>query len=311
MSSTAPYDGTARHKPWLAVLMSLVLPGFGQLYNGEINKALWTFICFVLLTIPFGAMLALYGPESMLVAGLALATLAGLALWLWAMTDAWRTAARTNSSHPQPWQTSGLYLATLVVSAFLVLPFTYSYVRGHLAEPFQVPSSSMTPTILPGDFIFADKRYNCPGCKHAVRRGDIALFVYPNDRTKYYIKRIIGLPGDRVEMRGREVLLNGKSLLAQEIPKAEGVDVIEETDIEHAGKRRWTVHWDGPSEAFANAVVTVPPGHVLVLGDHRNASSDSRAFGTVPLHDVVGRARQIWMSWNHGVRWDRLGRVLQ
>jgi signal peptidase I len=120
----------------------------------------------------------------------------------------------------------------------------------------------MQPTLLPGDILFADKRYNRPGFKQAVQRGDIAIFVYPNDRTTYYIKRIVGLPGDVVDVDGGQL--------------------------------------------------TVPAGEVYVMGDNRTASKDSRNFGTVPLQDVVGKARQLWFSSDKGtIRWERLGKVVE
>ena len=102
-----------------------------------------------------------------------------------------------------------------------------------------------------GDFITADKRYNCPGCKHAIRRGDIAIFTYPNNRTAYYIKRIIGLPGDRVQLKGHEVLINGKSLTVSEVSRDGGFEVLEGD-----GERQWQVSWTGRAEATAQAAAS-------------------------------------------------------
>jgi signal peptidase I len=287
-------------KPWLAALMSLVLPGFGQLYNGEINKAIWTFVAFSFVIIPWGAIVAMYLPDSWLVFGLVDATIAAIGIWLWATAEAWHNAGKLTHYEPKPWQISGTYLAAIIVCGLIVLPLTYTYVRGHLIEPFYIPSNSMAPSVLTGDYVIADKRYNCPNCKHAVKRGDIAIFTYPNDRTFHYIKRIVALPGDEVMIKGTSITINGKALNT-----SEGIEQWED--------RKWAVLWDTKrSDANTEFKTTIPPGQVFVLGDNRDSTKDSRAFGTVPLQDVIGRARQVWLSTSaEGIRWQRIGKVLE
>ena len=105
----------AKRRPWLALLMSLVLPGYGQLYNGTLNKAIWIFLGFAFLTIPLGALVAIYLPDSLLILALSLCTLASIGLWAYGMLDAWREAGRLNDFIPKPWQVSGAYLAALVM----------------------------------------------------------------------------------------------------------------------------------------------------------------------------------------------------
>jgi signal peptidase I len=293
-------------KPAFALVMSLVLPGWGQLYNGEMNKAIWLFLAFAVLSAPALALIALYVPNGWMMPSLLLGLAATLAIWLYGMVDAWRSARRRQDYVAAPWQVSGAYALVFIVCNVLVLPLLIGYVRAHQVESFRIPSGSMLPGIEPGDFIFADKRYNCPGCKQGVRRGDIAIFVYPNDRTLNYIKRIIGLPGDRIQIKGSELRVNDKLLTLQQSPGADGT-LVTEGD----GDRHWHALW--ATNAAVQADVTVPAGHVFVLGDNRSTSTDSRQFGTVPLQDVVGLARQIWFSYAGAgaVRWGRLGRVLQ
>jgi len=255
--SSASSEALAPRQPWRAALMSLVLPGLGQLYNGEVNRAIWFFLVFALLSVPGLVMVALWLPTWATVPALALSLLASLGVWGLSVVQAWRRAGALADWRLRAWQFSGLYLLVLLVCDGVVLPQLILQVRATQVEAFRIPSDSMAPTLRRGDFLFADKRYNRPGAQ-AVQRGDIAIFVYPNDRTQYYVKRIVGLPGDRVE----------------------------------AGAQ----------------TLTVPPGQVFVLGDNATSSKDSRQFGTVPLPDVVGRVRQIWLSWGDGgVRWSRLG----
>jgi signal peptidase I len=287
-------------KPWLAAMMSFILPGFGQLYNGEVNKAIWTFAFFSFIVIPWGALVAVYLPDAWLVFLLVDATIAATALWIWSTINAWRTATKLAHYEQKPWQISGVYLAAIVVCGLLVIPMTYSYVRGHLVEPFYIPSGSMAPSVLTGDYVIAEKRYNCPNCKHAVKRGDIAIFTYPNDRTVNYIKRIVALPGDEVVMKGKSIMINGKSL-----NRSEGMEQWED--------RKWSIQWGTKQSELPDEIkLIVPAGQVFVLGDNRDLTKDSRAFGTVPLQDVIGRARQVWFSKSdEGIRWQRLGKVLE
>jgi signal peptidase I len=290
----------------IALAMSFILPGFGQLYNGDLNRAAWLFLCFAFLSIPGVALIALYLPGGWMMTALLASLALSLSIWLYGMADAWRGARRRPDRLPQAWQLSGIYMLVLVLCNGLALPLLMGYVRTHQVQSFYIPARSMEPAVLKGDFIFADKRYSCPGCKQAVKRGDVAVFAYPNDRTVSYIKRVIGLPGDRVQVRGNEVRVNGKSLKVREDAGPNGLQVTE-----FSGERQWHAVWAAAVKHLPDADVTVPAGQVFVLGDNRNESTDSRTFGTVPLQDVLGRARQVWFSSDaNGVRWARLGKVL-
>jgi len=287
--------------------MSMVLPGFGQLYNGEVNKAIWLFLGFALLSVPGVALVALYLPGGWMMPALLLSLTATLSLWAYGMFDAWRQARLRREYMPERWQVSGAYLLVLIICNALALPLLIDYVRTHQVESFRIPSASMEPTVLKGDILFADKRYNCGGCKHRIRRGDIAIFTYPNDRTLKYIKRIIALPGDRVQIKGKDIRVNGNPLSPQSGAAAPGMETVESE-----GDRRWRVLWGQSDQPPPDADLVVPPGQVFVLGDNRSASTDSRRFGTVPMQDVVGKARQIWFAHGpEGIRWQRLGLTLE
>lgn len=294
---------TKPRNSWVALAMSLVLPGFGQLYNGELNKAIWLFLAFAFLSIPGIALVALYLPNGLMMPALVLSLLAALSLWLFGMLDAWRAAKARPIYVPERWQVSGMYLLVLILCDILAMPLLAGYVRTHVVEAFRIPSASMEPTVLKGDFLFADKRYNCPGCKGSIHRGDIAIFTYPNNRTLLYIKRIIALPGDRVRIYGRDVEVNGKPLTA---PTSAGESTKQIIETEEG--RSWTVIPELVGSTAPDVDIVVPPGEVFILGDNRLASIDSRKFGTVPMQDIVGKARQVWLSvGSSGVRWNRLG----
>lgn len=300
---------SALAQPALAALKSLALPGLGQWHNGEINKALWWFMSFAFVSVPAVAIVALYLPPGWTTPALAVGLLLALGLWLGSIADAWRVARRGVSADmpsatlasvvaPPFWRMSGLTLLILVLGDAIALPLLISAVRSHQVQAFRIPSASMAPTLWPGDFVFADMRYACVGCRQPVRRGDVAIFAYPNDRTVLYVKRIVGLPGDRIQVEGSVVRVNGAPLSepAQSAPR------FAEPAAAHTP----------PTNAGAPLDFVVSPGQLFALGDQRSRSTDSRHFGTVPLHDVVGRVRQVWFSWGEdGVRWERLGRMIQ
>lgn len=291
---------SVRRVPLIAALMSAALPGFGQLYNGQLNRAIWFFLAFCVLAIPLVTVIALFLPATLTAGVLACGLLLALGVWIWGIIDAWRVARRTQGYLLKPWQTTGLYTLVFLLCVGLVLPTMIHYVRNHQVQAFKTPSSSMMPTVQPGDFIFANKSYNCPDCRKSIRHGDVAIFVYPNNRNWYYIKRIIGMPGDTVSIESGNVSVNGQLLgeIAGNAP----------TKTEKYKGREWIVN---AGESISDLTVVVEPGHVFVLGDNRAASKDSRDFGQVPLADVVGRARQIWFSRNEdGVQWGRVGESL-
>jgi signal peptidase I len=146
-----------------------------------------------------------------------------------------------------------------------------------------------------------------------IRRGAIAVFLYPNDRTTLFVKRIVGLPGDRIEMDGTSVKVNGINIRGEELRDL-GDPTLNRLLDDHQAFREssdqggYTVLWrkDGKREPFS---AVVPNGQVFVLGDNRDVSHDSRHFGTLPIADVTGLARQVWFSADahDGIRLRRSG----
>jgi signal peptidase I len=294
--------------PVLASLMSAVLPGFGQLYNGDINKAAWFFLGFTFFSVPSIALLVMYLPEAWTIQALITSLLLTFSIWLFAVIEAFKSARKQSDYLPQTWQGSGSYLLIFVLCNLILLPSMTQYVRNHYIESFRIPSGSMEPNLIPGDILFADKRYNCPGCETNVKHGDVAIFVYPNDRNRYYIKRIIGLPGDKIRIAGTQVFVNDKPISSEPTTQDKRQYINE-----HYADNNWQVVWD-TRKKIPEVDFTVPYGEVFVLGDNRSDSNDSRYFSTVPLRDVIGKARQIWFSMNMkrgGILWERSGKVVK
>ena len=189
-------------------------------------------------------------------------------------------------------------------------------IRSFLVEPFKIPSGSMMPTLLVGDFILVNKYtygLRVPILNHTFyeigkpQRGDVMVFHYPKDPSLDYIKRVVGLPGDRIEYREKRLYINGQPLdMAVDGDYsyvAPGLNQI------HARKYRETLGQQPHDILLVNDApaidgeVVVPPGQYFAMGDNRDNSNDSRYWGFVPERNIVGRAFFIW--WN----FDNFGRI--
>jgi signal peptidase I, bacterial type len=178
-------------------------------------------------------------------------------------------------------------------------------VRTFVVQAFKIPSRSMVPTLLVGDHILVNKfiyGVKVPFLRKTIipitnpQRGDIVVFIYPNDRSKDYIKRVIGVSGDKIEIKNKIIFINGK-----QYSDAYG---IYSDNVIYPGSMQ-------PRDNFGP--VTVPPESLFVMGDNRDESADSRFWGFVDLKDVEGKAFIIYWSWNHeetNLRWQRLGNIL-
>jgi signal peptidase I len=175
-------------------------------------------------------------------------------------------------------------------------------VRVLAVEPFQAPSSSMVPTLPYGSHFFADKR------ARPIERGDVVVFTYPVEPDKKFVKRVLAVGGDRVEVRDDAFFVNGRPIARRRV---EGSCTYEEPDLvggrveqracvayeEELGERRWRVIQDEGRAPRSMEPRTVPADHVFVVGDNRDNSHDSRAFGPVATSAVTGRAVVRFASW--------------
>ena len=259
--------------------------------------------------------LALAVPVRLLSLIVWLGGLAAVGLYAWSVRDAWR-CARQADQELRPWQRPLVYfLAALVAYLFVLMPFA-AYAQENLLETFQAPTASMLPTIVPGDRFLADKRVNRPG-GIPLARGDVALFIYPNNRTMIFVKRIIGLPGDTIEIEGMSLRVNGRELRGAEVQDL-GDPLRNQLLADHWAYREsgdrgaYTVLWKKDAVAGKLSFV-VPNAQVFVLGDNRGASVDSRQFGVLPVADVKAVARQVLFSYGagEGFRWSRLGKTIE
>jgi signal peptidase I len=239
--------------------------------------------------------------------------------------------------------------------SFFPVALVVLVLRSFIFEPFRIPSDSMMPTLLDGDFIVVSKYsygLRLPVANTRIvgfgtpQRGDVVVFRYPLDPSINYIKRLVGLPGDRVQVQGDRLIINGEpvptvDLGLYEDPCYLGMRMAEEQlgegghrimycptpgDItteplpgcnRSVGRSYICVQPEGTGlpDRGDTGVMVVPPGSYLMIGDNRDNSQDGRYFGYVPADLLVGKATRIWFNWDlqraGGPDWSRIGQRIQ
>ncbi|MHC4087944.1 MAG: signal peptidase I [Planctomycetota bacterium] len=298
---------------WIAVLLSLIMPGLGQVYCGKLARGLvFTFLNLLPLPVIIG-LFAISTSSLLMPVVIAMIMLAGL-IQLIAIIDSVFLAHNAKEYVLKDYNKPVVYVLLLVLVTTGSIGSAF-YLREQSLEAFRVPVASNYPTILPGDRFIANKiAYKSTDPK----RGDLIVFVNPEDRRQNYIKRVVAVAGETVEIRNSELYVNDQKLLRQKLPQstldnirikirgeALDGDVFEETN----GDAKYKIFLAGPPHDRTSgdfAKITVPEHHCFVLGDNRNLSQDSRYFGAVLLATVKGRADYLYSPAKD---WSRLGKI--
>jgi signal peptidase I len=237
---------------------------------------------------------------------------------VWALEAAFLRRWRAEGARQPWWVEYSVSFFPVILIVFLL--------RSFLVEPFKIPSSSMVPTLLVGDFILVNKftyGIRLPVANRKIvplgqpQRGDVMVFRYPEDPSLDYIKRVVGVPGDRIEYRDKRLAINGTP-----VPLRQVDDYLSKERMQFSRRYAETLNgvdheilleddapaFIAPSRAFPHAqncnyntnglACTVPPGHYFMMGDNRDNSSDSRVWGFVPDENIVGKAFFIWLNLN-------------
>ncbi|TVO59042.1 signal peptidase I [Denitromonas halophila] len=293
---------------WLATLLGFLAPPAGLLYAGSARWAAG-YLALVLAAVGF----LWFGPAG-LVAGLM-----GFVLSVLAAGHAYRLTGKWPARRMRPWYS---HWYGVLGSALAVMVMVFG-VRAFVVEPFSMPSVSMQPTIAPGAVLIVSKwgygNYGSYGISVAhrpvsaeIRHGDVIVFAYPVEPLIRYAKRVVGLPGDTVRYQRGQLSING--LTVKRAPVADFVDPAQATVMlqfeEQLSGTRYRVIYDRAERPYFQVIqdfpmrdncridaegieCEVPAGHYYVMGDNRDNSSDSRAWGFVPAHNVVGKVWRV------------------
>jgi signal peptidase I len=205
--------------------------------------------------------------------------------------------------------------------AFFPVLVVVFLLRSFLYEPFRIPSSSLEPTLLMGDFILVNKfdygvrlpilhKKLTEGDKP--KRGDIIVFRWPPNPSYDFIKRVIGLPGDHISYVNKELTINGNKI-PQTVLEANNNQREISDKLENLLGIKHHIYINSEKESRDYQDIVVPEGMYFVMGDNRDDSADSRFWGFVPENNIIGKAVLVWMSWgglSDGVRWDRVGSII-
>ncbi|MEM7561821.1 MAG: signal peptidase I [Pseudomonadota bacterium] len=246
---------------------------------------------------------------------LILAVVSGL---IWLVDSLFLARSR---QQPATSKTSGEPILVEYAKAFFPVLFAVLLLRAFLFEPFRIPSGSMMPSLLVGDFIVVNKfsyGFRAPVWHTRITegdrpaKGDVIVFRYPEDETQDYIKRVIGLPGDEISYYNRRVLVNGVPLEIESDRVYQGLAELNgmvggggcdnrgaqcEVFVEHQGDASYNIMVN-PNAYSIGGKFSVPADHYFVMGDNRDHSNDSRIWGFVPEENLVGKATRVWLHWD-------------
>jgi signal peptidase I len=217
------------------------------------------------------------------------------------------------------------------IEPFLIAAVIALFIRQFGVEAFKIPSGSMKPTLTVGDHLLVNKFIYGPRVPFTdirifawkdPKRGDIIVFKYPEDETKDFIKRVVGLPGDKVEIKKGVLSINDQPVQATEIGKyidreqraGEHYDVKARIFEEQLGAVQHAIQYLRDQSEYNFGPALVPKESVFVMGDNRDNSQDSRFWGFVKYNKILGKALIIYWSWDGAdrwVRWERIGTLIK
>ena len=300
-----------KRQPWLAITLTFIMPGLGHLYCGTFVRAVvFTFIC--ALPGMFIQVAVRSDPASLMMSLLMPVIALYYILWLVVLLDSYRTAKKTRADYVlKDYNRWYVYLLLVLANMGGSLEEALS-IRENYIEAFYVPAWSMFPTIENGDRFIASKiAYK----DKDPQRGDIVVFKNPDDRRMNYIKRVVAVAADTVEMIDGELIVNGEKLKRTPVTTS-GFDsergrLDGEIFAEQNGGARYLIFLMDEDRRDTNAVsdfgpVTVEDNHCFVLGDNRHGSKDSRHFGPIPLATIKGRAKFLYFPARN---WSRFGKI--
>ncbi len=268
-----------KKQPFLSLFLSSIIPGLGQFYNSQWLKGIGLFMVVIII----GGILKSIAPAGPLISRV----FEGLAT-LWIVNDAYSQAVRMNGESSSLIEKFGQKKVLTVVIFWLLVPVILAggltvTIRHYFLQAYKIPADSMAPTLLKGDRLFANKwiyRFEDP------KRGDLIVFKYQVDQKKDFIKRVVGLPGEKLKIENGRIYVNGELLDTPQFLK---------TTV-YSNREDWQYGKSGQ-------VIEIPQNSYFVIGDNPEKSVDSRQSGFVPRQFIKGKGYWIWWPQE---RWRKL-----
>ena len=277
-------------KLWVAGLLTFLTIGLGHLYAGEARRGLILFFAQAIL-------LAIFLPLALVRLSLTiliLLVISGFAYFVYCLLDAIRIARENKFGYRlKKYNRWYIYLACWIVASLIIQPVTEVLIKKNVIQAYKIASGAMIPTLLLGDRILVDKlTYK----NHEPQRGDIIIFPYPVNLSRAFVKRLIGLEGDKIQIKDKQLFINDE--IYQENYIVNRDPHIMPADV-------------SPRDNFGPIVV--PNGKYFVMGDNRDNSHDSRFWKYVEKDTVEGKVKSLYWSWDKEafkVRWERIGKSI-
>ena len=302
---------TKPRRPWVAVIFTIIETGLGHMYAGSLKRGIILFGVGALLVLMCSAAFTLIVPGRLFmvsVVGI------GLAYAVYCIVDAASIAKSKRTDYqPAKYNRWYAYIGYIVAAQLLAGIIIFVIVGPYFVQAFKLPTGSMEPTIFVGDHILTNKliyRFAEP------KRGDLILFKYPKDPQVMYFKRVIGLPGERIEVKGRTVFVDGECLVERYVQylnpgsihdhygpvyvpkKGDGIEVLSSSVMVNGQSLNAEILESYADKiAVNNGFIQVSKDQFIVMGDNRDNSMDSRYWGSVPRDYVLGKASVIYWSF--------------
>jgi len=277
-------------KPWLAVLLTFITTGLGHVYSGKAQRGV---VLFLLGQLFLGAILSFLLAYSL--AGLIIGVVVFILYFIYCTIDVYIIAKENIFNYAlKKYNRWYVYLFVWIFCSLFIGNLMQMAVKANVAQSFHIPSGAMLNTLQIGDYIICNKFiYKTTEPK----RGDIVIFPYPKDPLVIYVKRVIGLPGESIEIKNKNVFING-ALLSE--PYA--IHITE------------TILSPGTSPRDNFGPIEIPNNELFLMGDNRDNSFDSRFWGLVNTAEVKGKVIYAYWSWNSkdsSIRFDRIGKEIK
>jgi signal peptidase I len=279
-----------KRRPFAAALLSIISPGLGQIYNVQLKKG----VIFYLVSTLSGIMIVATSLATSFYGGVALLIITIL-IYLYILADAIVIAVKSREARLKRYNRWYYYLLFFMVAAGISLAYSaYMAPKIYSIKAYSISTGGMMPTLLKGDHIITELN---PYKKEQTQRGDIIVFKYPEDPERDFIKRIIGIGGDKIQSIDKVIYINGA-------PIDEPYTIYSDEQIKPGGIE--------PRDNFGPFVI--PDDKLFVLGDNRDGSYDSRYWGYVGTDAVISKAIYIYWSWDDETgpdRLDRIGKIIE